>query len=40
MRIREIRPGWFFRRGDIYLANLNPYRIGAGRHAAGTGPAE
>ena len=25
MRTRELRPGWFFRRGDIYLANLNPF---------------
>ena len=24
MRTRELRPGWFFRRGDVYLANLNP----------------
>lgn len=25
MRTRELRTGWFFRRGDIYLANLNPF---------------
>ena len=35
MRIREIRPGWFFRRGDIYLANLNPF---TGSEQGGTRP--
>ena len=24
--VREIHDGWIFRRGDIYLANLNPRR--------------
>lgn len=24
MRTRELRPGWHFRRGDIYMADLDP----------------
>ena len=35
MRTRELRPGWFFRRGDIYLANLNPF---TGSEQGGTRP--
>lgn len=26
MRIRKLHPGWMYRRGDIYMANLNPVR--------------
>ena len=35
MRTRELRLGWFFRRGDIYLANLNPF---TGSEQGGTRP--
>ena len=35
MKTRELRPGWFFRRGDIYLANLNPF---TGSEPGGTRP--
>lgn len=35
MKGRELRPGWFFRRGDIYLANLNPF---TGSEQGGTRP--
>ena len=35
MRGREIRPDWRFRRGDIYLANLNPF---TGSEQGGTRP--
>ena len=26
MRKRELHEGWVFKRGDIYLANLNPFK--------------
>lgn len=26
MRKREIRDGWVYRRGDIYMADLNPFK--------------
>lgn len=35
MNGREIRPDWRFRRGDIYLANLNPF---TGSEQGGTRP--
>ena len=35
MKGRELKPGWYFRRGDIYLANLNPYK---GSEQGGTRP--
>ena len=35
MRQRQLRPGWYFRRGDIYLANLNPF---TGSEQGGTRP--
>ena len=35
MRMRELRPGWHYRRGDIYMANLNPF---AGSEQGGTRP--
>lgn len=25
MRMKELRPGWHFRRGDIYMVDLDPY---------------
>ena len=35
MRIKEIRPDWHFRRGDIYMVNLNPF---IGSEQGGTRP--
>lgn len=35
MRIKEIRPDWYFRRGDIYMVNLNPF---IGSEQGGTRP--
>lgn len=35
MRQREIKPGWYFRRGDIYMANLDPV---VGSEQGGTRP--
>ncbi len=35
MRTRELRPGWHYRRGDIYMANLNPFK---GSEQGGTRP--
>ena len=32
---KELRPDWRFRRGDIYLANLNPFK---GSEQGGTRP--
>lgn len=34
-RKKELHDGWVFRRGDIYLANLNPFR---GSEQGGTRP--
>ena len=34
-RKKELHDGWIFRRGDIYLANLNPFR---GSEQGGTRP--
>ena len=34
-RKKEMHDGWVFRRGDIYLANLNPFR---GSEQGGTRP--
>ena len=33
--MKSLRPGWFFRRGDIYMANLNPF---TGSEQGGTRP--
>ena len=35
MRKRELHEGWVFKRGDIYLANLNPFK---GSEQGGTRP--
>lgn len=35
MKARELKAGWHFRRGDIYLANLNPF---TGSEQGGTRP--
>ena len=35
MRTRELRPGWHFRRGDIYMADLDPV---IGSEQGGTRP--
>ena len=35
MRVKEIRPDWHFRRGDIYMVNLNPF---IGSEQGGTRP--
>ena len=32
---KEMRPDWIYRRGDIYLANLNPFK---GSEQGGTRP--
>ena len=32
---KGLRPNWFFKRGDIYLANLNPFK---GSEQGGTRP--
>ena len=37
----DLRPDWIFRRGDIYLANLNPFKGSEqGGDKAGPGPSE
>lgn len=35
MKMKEIKPGWYFRRGDIYMADLDPV---VGSEQGGTRP--